>query len=233
MQKIFLLHGWTQSKDTPQKWEPFIKLLRKRGIEPVLLKLPGLTTPLKEVWTLEDYVQWLKKALSKETTVTLLGHSFGGQICIRFTAKYPEKVKKLILLDSAGIRNNTPQAVIKRTVFLVLAKTGKAVFSNESLRKALYKVAREHDYEKASPILRKTFINVLNTDVTENLKHIHCPTTIIWGGQDRTTPTFMARKLHSAVVNSSLHYIANARHSPQFTCPEEVAEIVAKFVKSS
>src|SRR3989338_4234164 len=101
MKKIIILHGWAYSTD---KWRPFIEELKKSGVKSKMIKIPGLTSPLDQVWNLDDYVEWLKKNLSKEKgKVILLGHSNGGRIALAFSAKYPEKVGKLILIDSAGI----------------------------------------------------------------------------------------------------------------------------------
>src|SRR5436309_1754011 len=97
IKKIFILHGWTYSIE---RWEPFINELRKHGIEPEMLQIPGLTAPLDEVWRLDDYVEWLKEIVEKEKDkVTLLGHSNGGRIGLAFAAKYPDKVEKLFLID--------------------------------------------------------------------------------------------------------------------------------------
>lgn len=35
--------------------------------------------------------------------VNLIGHSLGGGVCGMYTALFPEKVERLILLDSAGM----------------------------------------------------------------------------------------------------------------------------------
>ena len=53
--------------------------------------------------TLEEYVEWLRSKLADERDVVLIGHSNGGRIAIAFADRYPEKISKLILIDSAGI----------------------------------------------------------------------------------------------------------------------------------
>ena len=39
--------------------------------------------------------------------IFLLGHSFGGRIAIKFASKYPEKIKGLILVSAAGIKDDS------------------------------------------------------------------------------------------------------------------------------
>src|SRR5205823_6556026 len=101
--KMYIIHGWAYSTE---KWQPLVRDLEKKGFEIVLLKIPGLTSPINKVWNLNSYINWLEKILEKEKDPILLGHSNGGRISLAYTAKHPEKVAKLILIDSAGIYHN-------------------------------------------------------------------------------------------------------------------------------
>jgi pimeloyl-ACP methyl ester carboxylesterase len=226
--KIFIFHGWTYSAS---KWQPLTDLLNKSGIETIMLKVPGLTAPLQEVWDLDNYVEWLNKELAHEKEkVVLLGHSNGGRIILAYTAKYPDKVEQLILIDSAGIYHNEPGIRIKRFIFGNLAKFGKKFSNSETLRKLLYKFTRESDYEKANPVLRETMLNLIRTDISYLFPVIHVPTTIIWGERDTTTPLADGKNMKQALRNGALYIISGARHSPMFTNVEEVGEIIRKVV---
>ena len=224
--KIYILHGWAYSTE---KWEPFLELLKKKGINPIVLKIPGLTAPLKEVWDLDSYVEWLQKIISKEKgKVILLGHSNGGRISLAFAAKYPEKVEQLFLLDSAGIYHNELPIRAKRFVFGKLAKFGKLLTKSHRMKVLLYKFAREHDYEKADPIVKETMRNLIRADLRDCLSLIKIPTTIIWGKNDKVTPLSDGNVLHEGLKHSSLHIVNGARHSPMFTHTDEVARLVLK-----
>lgn len=222
--KIFILHGWAY--DT-EKWNPFVNLLKEKNIGPVVLKIPGLTSPLNEVWHLADYVEWLKKIIDKEEgKVVLLGHSNGGRISLAFALAYPEKVSKLILIDSAGIYHNELPLRLKRLFFGTIAKVGKSVKDIKPVRKLFYKFVKEQDYEKANPILRETMKNLINEDLSAALHRISVPSTIIWGEFDKITPLGDGHLIHKEIKHSTFHIIKTARHSPQFSHVKEVAEIV-------
>src|SRR3989344_3554613 len=105
IKKIFILHGWTRSTG---KWNPFVELLKRKGIEVNLLKIPGLTQKIDKVWQINDYVEWLIK---------IIGNSNGGRIALNFAIKYPDKLSNLILIDSAGIYHNELSLKIKRLFF--------------------------------------------------------------------------------------------------------------------
>lgn len=229
---IYLLHGWAISAENEKKWKGLRTLLRKYGIVTEFLALPGLSTTLTKPWTLKDYVQWLATQLPAGKKVTLLGHSFGGQLATRFAATYPNRVANLILIASAGIRDYTILAVAKRSVFYALAKVGGVVKSNHTLRSLLYKLARESDYNNANEVMKKTMASVLSEEVRKDIPKVLCDTLVIWGKRDTTTP-YRNTSLFLEIPKSRLVTVPEARHSPQFTHPEIVAESIAAFMKES
>lgn len=222
--KILILHGWTTSID---KWNSLIQNFKDRKINFELLKIPGLTESINKVWTIDDYVEWLKKIADKEKgKVILFGHSNGGRVILNFANKYPEKVNKLILMDSAGIYHNDFGIKLKRFVFKSLAKIGKKISSSKILKAILYKLAREGDYNKSNPIMKQTMVNILNSDKSLDISKISIPTLIIWGENDKITPISDAKIMYENIKNSKLYIVKNARHSPHFTNAEEVANII-------
>jgi len=222
--KIIILHGWTKKLG---QWQSFIANLKEKGISSDLLKIPGLTSSLKKAWTLTDYVNWLKNIIDKEKVkVILLGHSNGGRIALSFANLYPEKVEKLILIDSAGIYHNELLHRIKIFVFKAIAKIGKQITSSRILENMLYKLAREGDYRKSDPIMKQTMINLLNSDKDLNISRVLIPTLIIWGQEDKITPLSDGKLIHELIKNSKLEIIEDASHSPQFTHPTEVANAI-------
>lgn len=226
MKKILILHGWTTSTD---KWDGFLKQLREKDIKGVVLKIPGLTQKLEMIWNLDDYVSWLKKEVGNEKVI-LLGHSNGGRIALAFANKYPDSIKKLILIDSAGIYHKNLSLQLKRIIFKTIAKIGKSFTSSEKLRGALYKLARESDYRNADIYQRQTMVNLISSDLTPILKQINMPTLIIWGEKDQTTPLSDGKLMNKLISSSMLKIISGASHSPQFTHPKEVAKAIYEYL---
>lgn len=224
--KIFVLHGWTYSTD---KWTHLLKLLNQEGYSATLLKIPGLTGPLEEVWDTNDYVEWINTKIGKGSA-TLIGHSNGGRLAMAFGLKYPEKIEKLILIDSAGIRDKKLNTKFKRFIFYRLAKLGKNITSSVFFKNLLYKVARENDYRLASPVMKQTMKNLISFDLEPYLSEIKIPTLIIWGKKDKITPLFFAEILNKKIRASKLIVVPGAKHSPQFTHPKKTAELVLQFL---
>lgn len=222
--KIVILHGWTYELS---KWQNFIGLLAKEGFDVITPKIPGLTQKSDEVWDLDKYTDWLKKYFDGfNSKVILLGHSNGGRLAIAFASRYPEKISKLILIDSAGIYHNELPLRLKRAFFKTITKFGKKFTSSDYARKIIYKVVREKDYEMAPLNMRLSLVNLIQRDLTSELKKIHLPTQIIWGKGDKTTPLSDGFNMKEYIADSKLSVIPQARHSPFYTHPAEVLEII-------
>jgi pimeloyl-ACP methyl ester carboxylesterase len=226
--KVIILHGWTK---TLNKWDPFIKELQKKRISISFPKIPGLTEDLKNVWDLSDYVKWLKNIIDKEKNkVILIGHSNGGRIAIAFTKLFPEKIEKLILIDSAGIYHNELPHRLKVFVFKIIAKIGKKITSAKKFEDLLYKLAREGDYKNSTPIVKQTMINLLNSNKNLDISQVSVPTLIIWGQNDRITPLSDGLRINSLINNSKFEIISEAKHSPMYSHPEKVAKIIYEYL---
>lgn len=230
---VIILHGWSLDSNKAQKWQEFRDALGQNGIESEIFKIPGLSAPLDEVWSLDDYVRWLDQEISAKfpnQTIILLGHSFGGQIASRYAAVHPQKVQKLILIDSSGIRDHSLLPTLKRTSFLTAAKIGKVFFQSQAMRNLLYKLARERDYQQAPPLLRRTMSKILDDEVLADLPRIDCPTLLIWGQDDRVTPLSLGKVFQQKISHSQLELVNGARHSPQYTHPQQVAHLIQNFL---
>lgn len=231
--KVYILHGWSVDSENKKKWQTFISELATYNIQGIFLGIPGLSSPLNEVWNLDNFISWLATELPDNEQVILLGHSFGGQIAARFAARYPDRVKKLILVDSSGIRDHSFMPTMKRSLFLVAAKIGKVLFPFPAFKKILYTLAREKDYTNAPPLLKRTMSSVLDDEVVADLPSITCETLLLWGKQDTVTPLKLGYIFKEKIKNNTLIIIPAARHSPQFTHAGETAKHVAQFVQGT
>lgn len=220
--KIFILHGWTKKID---QWKPFVEYLKEDRFSVTLLKVPGLTAKTDKPWTLDDYVEWLKNILYKQKDkVILIGHSNGGRIALAFAQKYQEKLDTLVLIDSAGITQNQVPLTTKRLAFKLIAKIGKRITSSVKLKNLLYKLAGEIDYKNSDELMKKTMVNLISVNLKPALSKITCPTVIIWGEHDRIIPLSDGKFINEIIKHSKLYIIKEARHSPQYTHPEIVAD---------
>ncbi len=245
---LLCLHGWGGSK------ESFTELraaLEGTDVEILTPDLPGFGDEPEpdRPWTTDDYADWVidwftKQRVNELTSqrVFLLGHSHGGRIAIKLAARLTIQpsnhptipIDHLFLCAPAGICH--PRH-FKRIIGLTLAKTGKFFLSIPGLKslepvgkKLLYKLVRVHDYEKASPVMRQTLINVSKEDLTPLLPSIKVPTDIFWGAEDTMTPLSDARLIVNLMSKSKLFVFPGVRHAihrDRRVC-EKIAEIVSQ-----
>ncbi len=205
--------------------------VKSAGYEPVMLHVPGLTEATDKVWTLHDYVEWLKEKLGQEQEAILIGHSNGGRIALAFAEKYPAKLKQLVLIDSAGIYQRGWLIRTKRAVFGAVARLGKKITSSQILRKIMYALAGAKDYKNASVEMRQTMKNLILVDLRAHLPNISMPTLIIWGARDKATPLSDGKLMHEKIKGSEFFVIDEAGHSPQLTHAGLVSKKILNFVK--
>ena len=227
LKKLYMIHGWTYNLE---KWENARKALQKRGIETVMLQVPGLTTPSSEVWTMEAYVQWLQGQLSDVESPMVLGHSNGGRIALCYLQQFPGSFSKLILLDSAGVPVQSKAKIVKRKAAYILSKIARPLRSITLLRRLLYKLLGAQDYNNAPPNMKFTMANMLAADKTIDFTTLSVPVSIIWGQNDSVTPLYMGRFMQKAIPGATLSVIDDAGHAPQATHTEQFADIVATIL---
>lgn len=170
--------------------------------------------------TVKDYADGVLELMDKLNIekATLVGHSFGGRVAIYIAAKYPEKVEKLVLVDSAGIK---PRRGIKYRLKILLHKI---------LKKFGKGLKGSKDYRALSPVMKKTFQNVVNYDETYLLSDITADTAIFWGDKDKDTPLYMARKLNKKIKSSHLFLLTNAGHFSYLDNSGYFLKILSAFI---
>lgn len=212
---LVILPGWGSDLS---RWQPLVTKLKVAGLSVIFPCLPK-----DKVRDIDDFSDWLEEKTKTLPPFFLLGHSFGGQVAINFTARYPERVKKLILVASAGIRRPS----LKALMMLPLAKIFK--YLPFKLKRLGYKVIKETDYLKASPVMKETMKLILRDDQQENMKKIRVSTLILWGKQDRYTPLRDGRLTHQLIKNSVLTEF-NGKHSLPFSHSAEVSQKILWFI---
>jgi pimeloyl-ACP methyl ester carboxylesterase len=226
---IIFLHGWRSNKEI---WLTAMSQLPTADYQLFAIDLPGFggsQLPTK-VFTIGDYaeivVEFIKKLDLKNTII--VGHSFGGRVGIKLAAQYPAIVAKLVLVDSAGFSLSQE----KKSVMNLAAKIARPFFKPkfmQGLRKKIYGHIGAEDY-LATPELQQTFVNVVNEDLSEDMKKINCPTLIITGEKDMDTPVEFGIKMHSLIPNSKFLILPNAGHFSFLDKPEEFTEKLKEFI---
>lgn len=183
----------------------------------------------------------------------LIGHSLGGLICLSTAINFPEKVDRLILVDSGGLSEEAPLLYRLCTIpvlgDIVMKPTIKAGLKM-GIKKAFYDpgliteemIDKDYQYLKM-PGAKETFLSVIRNNtslngpypeviMTDKLHLVRSPTLLIHGEQDRVIPVEHARNAHNLIPDAKLKILANCGHCPHIEKAHEFNESVVSFLAS-
>ena len=221
---IVLIHGLGSSAET---WAALIPLLSKEYLV-YAPDMPGFgKTPLAPEGTnISTQVLYLERFLNAlgYPRVTLVGNSMGGWIATRFAVEHPDRVERLYLLNSAGLRREG----------MHFPHADSRVAAQRSL---------EHMWGSSLPVPKFLLDAVVRNSQTPAyvgffrgydsreeldsvLADVRVSTTIIWGERDGLLPITCAQELHTGIAGSELVLLPHVGHMPQIQAPAKVASII-------
>lgn len=223
---VLLLHGWGGSLDSFKATEDF---LIKNSYSTLNIDFPGFgkSDLPKQDFTLKDYKNIVEKILENENinSVAVVAHSFGGRVAIML-AEETNLVNKLVLVDSAGVK---PKFSLKKWFKVKNYKFKKFLNNKLKTKFDLSKYGSE-DYKAMPKELKGVFNNVVNLDLSPALKNIKCPTLLIWGDKDKSTPLYMAKKIKNKVDDCELIVFKNCGHFSYLEKFNDFCLIINKFL---
>lgn len=228
---FLILHGWGSNIE---RWVEVAEKISEKGFKVIVPDLPGFgkSDTLPVPWNTNKYIDWLEKFV-KELNLGefyLLGHSFGGALASKMAVKHVQDVKKLFLVSAACIRKKTAQKSFSAKV----AKFVKLFYFIPYygfFRKAVYKfIIRKSDYVYVEGIMKQTYLNVVEEDLSFHLPFIKVPTIIIWGDKDELTPLENGHLINEKIKNSKIFIIPGAGHDLNRKQPEILAQKVLENI---
>jgi pimeloyl-ACP methyl ester carboxylesterase len=143
----------------------------------------------------------------------LVGHSFGGRVCLDITLQHPQKVSKLVLADAAGLGKVSKFGTALLTGFWIVRKVFRI---EQPFPKFL---AREGD----DP----------NWACLDELPNIKIPTLIIWKRYDLYYPVSIARRAAELIPGARLVIVPGLGHAPHGRTREKFNKHLFKFLDDS
>jgi pimeloyl-ACP methyl ester carboxylesterase len=151
-----------------------------------------------------------------------IGLSMGGAITMKFALKYPEKVEKLVLANTAARFANKVggklYTILKR-IFVMSClprRYGANMVSNFVFPKPEQKQFREEFFNEIMVSNKGAYFDsvksIIKHDVRAQLGNIDVPTLIIGGSHDYVTPNFLQKAIHEGIKGSKLVIIQGAGH---------------------
>lgn len=149
-------------------------------------------------WSLRDYTVITEKAIDKLgfTDIILIGHSFGGRVAIDMASR-SNRVKKLVLVDSAGLKPRRG----------LMCRIRKMRFERDKAKGRDTRKYYSPDYLALPENMRGVFSRIVAEDLSDRLPLVSCPTLIVWGKEDSETPPYMAKRLNREISDSRIVWL--------------------------
>lgn len=230
---IVLMHGWGCNLTTLAS----IETVAAENHTVYNVDFPGFgeSEEPKEVWGVEKYTQLIEAFIKLENIENpiLLGHSFGGRVGILYSSR--NKVKKLILVDAAGVK---PRRSLKYYFKVYTYKIGKClmplIYGKKGAQKRIEDMRAKRgssDYNNASPMMRAILSKVVNEDLKYCMPKITAPTLLIWGENDTATPLRDAQIMEKLIPDAGLVSFPGCGHYSFLDNPFQFAAVLRSFIK--
>lgn len=174
----------------------------------------------------------------------LAGLSMGGYICFEILKIAPERVAKLILMDTKASLD-TPEQTENRFRIIDIVESGEFDRVIQLVYPLMVHPARADDpllYAKVAEMLVNTGADVYlqqlraimsRWDMRPLLSDIEHDTLVMVGEQDALTPVSDAEEINALIPNCRLEVLPGAGHLPTMETPEQVNDLLAQFINGS
>ncbi len=182
---------------------------------------------------------------------SLIGHSMGGSICLDEAINFPDKVDRIILVDSGSLSGKVPllyrlcalpvlgDILVRPTIKAGVRSRIKRTFYNsdlvtEDMVNLSYELLRKPGVKDTMLSIIRSGASIsrsnLETIVTDNLSLVKVPTLLIHGAQDKAIPLEYAHDACRLIPDCRLEIIDECGHCPHLEKASEFNEAVISFL---
>jgi pimeloyl-ACP methyl ester carboxylesterase len=197
----------------------------------------GRSQTRSDDFSMADYVQFISD-FSHTLGLkhfNLMGHSIGGAIAVEYAMKHPEKVRRLILVDSLGLSHKVGLWVrLLSTSFLIdsVGRYGLPLIKGlKWLVKSLFKTVL---FDPLPPVKMDIgrYIAALKdkTGFSARLTALSMPTLLVWGARDTIVPVSNAYAAAAIIPDCQVRVFEGAWHNPYRQREDEFCTAVIQFL---
>lgn len=171
----------------------------------------------------------------------LAGLSMGGYIAFAIWRQAPDRVERLVLLDTSA-RNDTPEQSERRRGAIAKAEAGQFDEVFEAFYPALVHKNRHSDAELKRVVrgmadatgpeafVRQQKAIMTRPDMRPELGQIRCKTLVLVGDGDDLTPPNLAQEIAAGIPGAQLAVIPDCGHLSTLERPEPVTKALAEWM---
>ncbi|MDQ2077872.1 alpha/beta fold hydrolase [Marinimicrobium sp. ABcell2] len=232
-QTVILVHGLGQNGY--QDWKKVMPVLAQ-SYHVIAMDLPGFGYSDKSSgrYSPTQYARllhWLYEQTGREQ-VSLIGHSMGGAVALRFASSFPDLLDNLVLVSVAGVLERSaflhhrsenslnleplPDSVRQHAEYRLRRLSGKVLDLANQLpgpRELLQSDTVWNAVLKDSPNSNAA-LALIDENFNGVLNQISVPTLIVWGSEDPVAPLRTGRLLRAQIPDSELLIFDGTGHVP-------------------
>ncbi|HKX08881.1 MAG TPA: alpha/beta fold hydrolase [Stellaceae bacterium] len=239
---LVLIHGVGLDLEI---WEPLVPLLQpRRRLIRYDMRGHGLGAKPPGPYRLDDFVAQLEglAAALELDRFDLAGFSMGGMVAEAFTARFPERVRRLALLHTVHDRGPAERAAVAARLAQTEAgdldsaiEAAIARWLNSAFRKAHPEAVaaierRMRGNDREAYLASYRVFATADAEVLPLLDRIRCPTLVLTGEHDTGSTPEMARRLTAHLRDATLAILPGLRHLALVEAPAQVATVLDRFL---
>lgn len=240
-ERVVLLHGWGCDMNM---MKPVADALVQTH-QVLLVDFPGHGESGRppEPWGVPEYAACLKELLKRLDffPCSVVAHSFGCRITAWLAAEEPALFDKIVFTGAAGIRPRQTEAARKRSeeykrLKLYCEGIKHIPFLSKAadlLENKLRQKYGSRDYNALDDEMKKTFVKVINLDLTDLYEKFRASTLLIWGDSDTETPLWMGREMEKRIPDAGLVIFEGGTHFAYLEQVQRFNTIVCQFLKGA
>ncbi len=172
-------------------------------------------------------------------SVILIGASFGGWLAADIASLDPSRVDKLVLVDAAGVRAETPTPDV---FALSPVEVAEHAYHTAAARTAA--IGQAAQIEQDPSLFERYLRNRMSTanvgwnpymhdpKLLDRLHRIIAPTLIVWGAEDRLLPVAYAWRWAGLLPTARVEILEATGHLPLVEQPAAFLDVVDDFLGS-
>jgi pimeloyl-ACP methyl ester carboxylesterase len=208
----------------------------------------GKTAAPEGVYTMDamaDDVVEMLDALGLTEPVVLGGLSMGGYVALSVAARYPGRLRGLMLLSTRATADTEDAAEARRALARDVEQSGSAARVVESMLPRLFSPLtferRPQVVEQTRAVMDRTVPRAIvgalrgmavRPDRTADLPRLDVPTLVVAGEQDAIIPVAEARAMADAIPRATLVTIPESGHLAPMEAPAATDDAIGAFLAS-
>lgn len=233
--RALLLHGWRRTKED---FAACAADLAGRGVAALALDLPGFgASPAPAAGMgARGYAALLGPLLGELARepgpLLVVGHSFGGRVGVCLAAERPAEVAGLVLTGVPLVRGLLPRSRPSRRYQAIRALARRGLVPDAVLERARHRHGSD-DYRAATGVMRDVLVATVAESYEAELGRVSCPTTLLWGSEDRTAPLTIAQRASELCDLARVEVLDGVGHLVPTEAPERLAAAASAMLEGA